>query len=146
MVRKKPTDHTETTRANAMRMQAVRRPPTIVQRPHKANQQTRRTTHTASLPLTANGKRSDSVSNKTANRPRAGLNTLLASQAQDREAREDPNWSSTRATHPPHHLTERAEMRRERQPRTENTPENSPSPTPRRACRVEEGEPTGTER
>ena len=36
-------------------------------------------------------------------------------------------------------------MRRERQPRTENAPENSPSPTPHRTCRVEEGEPTGTE-
>ena len=48
-------------------------------------------------------------------------------------------------THPPNHLAERAEMRRERQPRTENSPEDSPSPTPRRACRVEEGEPTGTE-
>ena len=62
---KTATGHTETTRANAMKTRAVRRPPTIAQRPHKANQQTRRSKHTASRPLTAHGKRSDSVSNKT---------------------------------------------------------------------------------
>ena len=48
--------------------------------------------------------------------------TLPASQAEDREGREDPNWSGTRKTHPPHHLTERAEMKREKQPRTEKAP------------------------
>ena len=65
-VRKTATGHPETTRANAMKTRAVRRPPTIAQLPHKANQQTRRSTHTPSRPLTAHGKRSDSVSNKTA--------------------------------------------------------------------------------
>ena len=71
--------------------------------------------------------------------------TLPASQAEDREAREDPNWSGTWKPHPTHHLAERAEMRREKQLRTEKTPEDSPAPSPRRACRVEEGKSTGTE-
>ena len=54
----------------------------------------------------------------------------------------NPNWSGTRKTH---HLAKRAEMRQERQPRTEKAPEDSTAPSPRRACRDEEGEPTGTE-
>ena len=37
-------------------------------------------------------------------------------------------------------------MRRERQLRTERAPEDSPAPSPRRACRDEEGEPTGNEK
>ena len=61
---KTATGHTETTRANAMKLLAVRRPPMIA--PHKAKQQTRRSTPTASRPLTEHGKWSDSVSNKTA--------------------------------------------------------------------------------
>ena len=63
---KTATCHTETTKANTMKTLAVRRPPTIAQRQHKANQQTRRSTHTETRPLTVHGKRSDSVSNKTA--------------------------------------------------------------------------------
>ena len=63
---KTATGHTETPRANAMKPLVVRTPPMIAQRPHKAKQQARQSTHTASRPLTAHGKRSDSVSNKTA--------------------------------------------------------------------------------
>ena len=63
---KTATGHTETTKANAMKPLVVRRPPTIAPRPHKAKQQTRRSTPTASRPLTEHGKRNDSVSNKTA--------------------------------------------------------------------------------
>ena len=57
----------------------------------------------------------------------------------------NPNWSRTRKTSAPHHLAERAEMRWKRQPRTEKALEDSPAPSPRRACRDKEGEPTGTE-
>ena len=65
---KTATSHIETTRANAMKPLAVRRPPTIAPRPHQAKPQTRRSTHTASRPLTAHGKQSDSVSSKTAHK------------------------------------------------------------------------------
>ena len=41
------TGHTETMRVNAMKPLAVCKPPTIAPRPHKAKQQTRRSTPTA---------------------------------------------------------------------------------------------------
>ena len=63
---KTATGQTETTSANAMKPLAVRRLPTIAPRLHKAKQQTKRSTPTASRPLTEHGKRSDSMSNKTA--------------------------------------------------------------------------------
>ena len=50
-VQKTTTGHTETTRANAVKPLAVRRPPTITPRPHTGKQQTRRSTLTASRPL-----------------------------------------------------------------------------------------------
>ena len=146
---KTATSHTETTRANAVKPLAVRRLPTITLRPHKGKQPTRRSTPTVSQPL--NQARQAERQREQQDRTREPFDqewaqsTLPASQAEDREAREDPNWSGTRMPHPPHHLAERAEMRRERQPRTEKTPEDSPAPSPRRACRDEEGEPTGTE-
>ena len=111
---KTATGHTETTRANAVKPLAVRRPPTIAPRPRKGKQQTRRSTPTASRPL----NRARQAKRQREQQDRA-QSTLPASQAEDREAREDPNWSGTRQTHPPHHLAERAEMRRERQPRKE---------------------------
>ena len=61
---KTATGHTETTRANSMKPLAVHRPTTIAPQPHKAKQQTRRSTPTAPRLLTEHGKRSDS--NKTA--------------------------------------------------------------------------------
>ena len=129
-----------------MKPLAVRRPPTIALRPHKGKQPTRRSTPTASRP--PNRARQAERQHEQQDRTRETFDqewtqsTLPASQAEDREAREDPNWSGTRK---PHHLAEHAEMRRERQLRTEKTPEDSPAPSPRRACRDEEGEPTGTE-
>ena len=120
---KTATGHTETTRANAVKPLAVHRPPTIAPRPHKGKQQTRRSTPTASRPL--NRARQAERQREQQDRTREPFDqeraqsTLPASQAEDREARKDPNWSGTRQTHPPHHLAERAEMRRERQPRTE---------------------------
>ena len=140
---KTATGHTETTRANEMKPLAVRRPPRTALRPHKGKQQTRRSTPTASRPLDREREQPDR-SREPSDQERA-QSILPASQTEDREAREDPNWSGTRKTHPPHHLAERAEMRRERQPRTEKAPEDSTAPSPRRACRDEEGEPTGTE-
>ena len=146
---KTATGHTETARANAMKPLAVRRPPTITQRPHKGKQQTRRSTPTASRPLNrarkAERQREQQDRSREPSDQERAQSTLLASQAEEREAREDPNWSGTRKAHPPHHLAERAEMRRERPPRTEKAPEDSPAPSPRRTCRDEEGEPTATE-
>ena len=146
---KTATGHTETTRANAMKPLAVHKPPTIAPRPHKGKQQTRRSTPTASRPLNrarkAERQREQQDRTQEPFDQERAQSTLPASKAEDREVREDPNWSSTRKTHPPHHLAERAEMRRERQPRTEKSPEDSPSPTPRRAYRDEEGDSTVTE-
>ena len=109
--------HTETTRANAVKPLAVRRPPTIAPRPHKGKQQTSRSTPTAFRPL--NRARKAERQREQQDRTRElfdqerAQSTLPASQAADRE---DPNWSSTQQTH---HLAEPAEMRPERQPRTE---------------------------
>ena len=50
-VRKTTTGPTETTRANTGEALAVRKPPTLTQRPHKGKQLTRRSTLTASRPL-----------------------------------------------------------------------------------------------
>ena len=55
---KTTTGHAETTRANAMKPLAVRRPPTIAPRLHKAKQQTRLSTPTASRLLNEHGKQS----------------------------------------------------------------------------------------
>ena len=123
---KTATGPTETTRAKAMKPLAVRRPPTIAPRPHKGKQQTRRSTPTASRPL--NRARKAERQREQQDRTREPFDQewaqsiLLAFQAEDREAREDPKWSGTRKTHPPHHLAERAEMRWEGQPRTEKSP------------------------
>ena len=132
---KTATGHTETTRANAVKPLAVRRLPMIAPRPHKGKQPTRRSTPTASRP--PNRARQVERQREQQDRTREPFDqerdqsTLLATQAEDREAREDPNWSGTRKPHPPHNLAERAEMRWERQPRTEKTPEGSPAPSPR---------------
>ena len=141
---------TETTRANAVKPLAVRRPPTIALRPHRGKQPMTRSTPIASqLPNRARQAERQRVQQDCTSEPfdqERAQSTLLATQAEEREAREDPNWSGTRESHPSHHLAERAEMRRERQPRTEKTPKDSPAPSPRRACRDEEGQPTGTEK
>ena len=140
---KTATGHTETTRANTVKPLAVRRPPTITPRPHKGKQPTRRSKPTASQPPNrarqAERQREQQDCTQEPFDQEGAQRTLPASQAEDWEAREDPNWSDTRK---PHHLAERTKMRRERQPRTEKTPDDSPAPSPRRACRDEEGEPT----
>ena len=56
----------------------------------------------------------------------------------------NPNGSGTPKTLPPHHLAGHTVMRRERKPRIERASEDPPAPSPRRACRDEEGEPTKT--
>ena len=119
---KTTTGHPETTRANAVKPLAVRRPPTIALRPHKGKQPTRRSPPTASQP--PNRARQAERQREQQDRTREPVDqeqaqsTLPAFQAEDREAMEDPNWSGTRKPHPPHRLAERAEMRRERLPRT----------------------------
>ena len=143
---KTATGHTETTRANAVKPLAGCRLPTIAPRPHKGKQPTRRSTPTASrLPNRARQAERQREQQDRTREPfdqERAQSTFPASQVEDREAWEDPNWSGTRK---PHHLAERAEMRQERQPRTEKTPEDSPAPSLRRACKDEEGEPIGTE-
>ena len=111
---KTATGHTETTRANAVKPLAVRRPPKIAQRPHKGKQQTRWSTPTASRPLNRAQQAEQQDRTREPFDQERAQSTLPASQAEDRKAREDPNWSSTRQTHPPHHLAERAVMKRER--------------------------------
>ena len=143
---KTATGHTETTRANAMKPLAVQRPPSNRARENSKRDDLRPQRHDCS---TEHGKRSDSVSNKTdheSHPTKSGLKTpsRLPKPKIGKPGR-NPNWSGTRKTSPPHHLTERAEMRRKRQSRTEKALEDSPAPSPRRACRDEEGKPTGTE-
>ena len=99
--------------------------------------------------LTVNVKRSDSVSNKTSHvshPTKSGLKapSWLPKPKIGKPGR-NPNGSGTPKTLPPHHLAGRAKMRRERQPRTERASEDPLAPSPRRACRDEEGEPTETE-
>ena len=131
---KTATGHTETTRANAVKPLAVRRPPTIEPRPHKGKQLTRRSTPTASRP--PNRARQAERQREQQDRIREPFDQERA-QVTSRPPKpkigrtgRNPNWSGTRK---PHHLAERAEMRRERQPRTEKKrPEDSPAPSPRR--------------
>ena len=142
---KTSTGHTETTRANAAK------PPTIAPRPHKGKQQTRRPTLTASRPLNRarqaeRQRKQQDRTRKPSDQERAQVTSRPPKPKIGRPGR-NLNWSGTRKPYPPDHLAERAEMRRERQPRTEKKrPEDSPTPSPRRACRDEEGEPTGTEK
>ena len=149
--RKTATGQTETTRVNAAKPLAVCRPPTIAPRPHKGKQLTRRSTPTAFRP--PNQARQAERQREQQDRAREKSDQEWA-QVTSRPPKpkigrpgRNPNWSGTRKPHPPHHLAERAKMMRKRQPRTEKKrPEDSPAPSPRRACRDEEGEPTGTEK
>ena len=125
--------HTETTRANAMKSLAVQRLPTIAPRPFKGKQQSRQSTPTAPAietihahsdinRLTVNGKRRDSMSNKTGHEShptKSGLNapSWLPKPKIGKPGR-NPNGSGPPKTPPPHHLAGSSEMRRERQPRT----------------------------
>ena len=148
---KTATGPTETTRANALKPLAVHRPPTIAPRPHKGKQLTRRSTLTASRPLNRarqaeRQREQQHRTQKPSDQEWAQVTSRPPKPKIGRPGR-NPNWSGTRKPHPPHHLAKRAEMRRERQPRTEKKhPEDSPTPSPRRVCRDEEGEPTGTEK
>ena len=130
-----------------MKPLAVHRPPTIAPRPHKGKKPTRRSTPTASRP--PNRARQAERQSEQQDRTREPSDQERAQEPSrppkpkiGRPGR-NPSWSSTRK---PHHLAERAEMRRERQPRTEKTLRRLSRPSPHRACRDEEGEPTGTEK
>ena len=121
-VRKTATGPTETTRENTGKTLAVRKPPKLTQRPHKGKQLTRRSTLTASRPL--NRERQAKRQSEQQDRQRKPLDQKLAQGTSlplkpkiGRPGRKT-NRSGTRKSHPPHHLAERAEMRRERQPRT----------------------------
>ena len=91
---KTATGHTETTRANAMKPLAVQRPPTTAQRPRKGKQQTRRSTPTASRPLNrarkAERQREPQDRSRELSDQERAQSTFPASQAEDREAREEP--------------------------------------------------------
>ena len=133
-----------------MKLLAVQRPPTTTQRPHKGNSKRdgpRPQCHDRS---TEHKQWSDSVSSKTNHESHPTKSGLKAPsrlpKPKIRKPGRNPNWSKTRQTLPPHYLAESAEMRRERQPRTKKAPEDSHAPSPRRACRDEEGEPIGTDR
>ena len=119
---KTATGHTETTRANAVKPLAVRRPPTITPRPHKAKQQTRRSPLTASRPLNRaqqaeRQREQPDRTRKPSDQERAQV-TSRPPKPKIRRPERNPNWSGTRKSHLPHHLAKRAEMRWERQPRT----------------------------
>ena len=122
-VRKPPLGHTETTRANAMKSLAVQKTAndrtatiqgkTAIEMIHSHSDVDR---------LTVNGKWRDRVSNKTSHEShptKSGLNapSWLPKSKIGKPGR-NPNGSGTPKTLPPHHLAGRAEMRRERQPRT----------------------------
>ena len=107
---KTATGHPETTRANAMRPLAVQRPPTTA--PGKIAIETIHA-HSVVDCLAANEKRSDSASKSGPKAP-----SWLPKPKIGKPGR-NPNRSVTPKTLPPHHLAGRAEMRRERQPRTE---------------------------
>ena len=122
VVRKTATDPTETTRANTGKTLAVRKPLTLTQRPHMGKQLSRRSTLTASRPL--NRERQVKRQSEQQDRQRKPLDqewaqgTSLALKPKIGRPGRKTNRSGTRKSHPPHHLVERAEMRRERQPRT----------------------------
>ena len=143
---KTATGHTENTRVNKMKLLAVQRPPTTVE-----GKTAIETIHAHSVVdrLTGNGKLSDSVSNKTGHESYPTKSGLKAPSWIPKPKNEKPgrnsNGSGPPKTLPPHHLAGHAEMRRERQPRTEQASEDPPAPPPRRACRDEEGESTETE-
>ena len=129
---KTATGHTETTRANAVKPLAVRRPPTIIPRPHKGKQLTIRSTPTASRPpnrarQTERQREQQNRTREPSDQERAQVTSRPPKPKIGRPGR-NPNWSGTRKPHPPHHLAERAEMRRERQPRTEK--KNAPKTLP----------------
>ena len=130
-----------------MRPLAVKRPPTTA-----TDKTAIETIHAYSVVdcLAVKGKRSDSVSNKTGHESHPTKSGPKAPswlpKPKIRKPGRNPNWRGTPKTLPPHHLAGHAEMRRERQPRTEEAPEDPPAPSPHRACRDEEGELTGTER
>ena len=144
---KTATGHTETTRANAMKPLAVQRPHRDRARENSKRDDLRPQRHDRS---TEHRKRSDSVSNKTDHESHPTKNELKSPSRHPKpkigKPGRNPNWSGNRKTPPPHHLAERAEMRQERQPRIEKAPEDSPAPSPRKACKDEEGEPTGVEK
>ena len=107
-----------------MKPLAVQRPPTIAPRPHKGKQQLKAIhAHSVVDRLTVNGKQSDSVSNKTGHESHPTKSGLKASsrlpKPKIRKPRRNPNGSGTPKTLPPHHFEGHAEMRREKQPRTE---------------------------
>ena len=90
---KTATGHTETTRANVIKPLAVQRPPTTAPRPRKGRQQTRRSTPTASRLLNRAWKAERQCEQQDRSREPSDQeqpqNTFLASQAEDREAREE---------------------------------------------------------
>ena len=91
---KTTTSHTETTRANAMKPLAVQRPPTTAPRPRKGKQQTRRSTPTVSRLLNrarkAKRQREQQDRSREPFDQERAQSTFPASQAEDREAREEP--------------------------------------------------------
>ena len=142
---KTATGHTETTRANAVKQLAVRRPPTITPRPHKGKQQKRRSTLTASQPLkrARQAQRQHEQPDRTRKPSDQGRAQVTSRPPKPKIGRpgRNLNWSGTRKSHPP-----RQTCRDEAGETTENiekTFEDSPTPSPHRAYRDEEGEPTG---
>ena len=90
---KTATGHTETTRANAMKLLVVLGPPTTAPRPRKGKQQTRRCTPTSSRLLNraqkAEQQREQQDRSRQPSDQERAQSTFPASQAEDREAREE---------------------------------------------------------